>query len=200
VVNRHSAFDSEDEEVAAAAWEGIEAGHGDVAVDPAWAAQQGLQPSYEHPYMPGKSVYIIEAYHAVHCLVGPLFPTILLPKYDLRAHRAQKVLRNHYMAMHSPTAASLDKSQWPIEHDVHCFDSLRQHIMCHADDTLMYTTGHHDAGVNQTKQCRSWDALRDWATVRSAHWKDHINPRPEGELWWNFNDDGDDGLPRGSLS
>jgi len=150
-----------------------------VIVDPAWAEKKGLPPSAEHPLVPGKHIYIIEAYHAMHCL---------------------KVLRNHYMAMFSPSPSSLDKSQWPLEHDVHCFDSLRQHVMCHADDTLFYTTNNHDAGVNQTKQCRSWDALRDWATERNAHWKDHINPNPKGDRWWNFDDGGDDGLPRGSLS
>ncbi|KUI55416.1 hypothetical protein VP1G_02846 [Cytospora mali] len=71
---------------------------------------------------------------------------------------------------------------WPLEHDVHCFDSLRQHVMCHADDTLLYSTGHHDAGVQQTKMCRSWDALRDWASGQNAQWKDHINPRSEGDI------------------
>lgn len=70
IANAHSAFDSPNETIAAAAWEGIEAGHGDVVVDPEWAARQGLPPSAEHPYMPGKSVYVIEAYHAMHCLVS----------------------------------------------------------------------------------------------------------------------------------
>lgn len=70
IANAHSAFDSSNETIAAAAWDGIEAGHGDVVVDPEWAARQGLPPSAEHPYMPGKSVYVIEAYHAMHCLVS----------------------------------------------------------------------------------------------------------------------------------
>lgn len=127
-------------------------------------------------------MYIIDAYHAVHCL---------------------KVLRDHYMRMYHAHRYQDDWPQlgdWPLEHDEHCFDSLRQHVMCHADDTLLYSTGHHDAGVRQTKMCRSWDALREWAGARSAQWKDHINPRPEGEIWWNFDDGGDDGLPRGGLS
>lgn len=182
LANNHSAFDSPVNAVADAAWESIEAGHGDVLLTPSEAASLGLPPSFPHPFHPEFQVYIIDAYHAMHCL---------------------KVLRDHYMRMYHAHRYVNDWPQigdWPIEHDEHCFDSLRQYVMCHADDTLLYSTGHHDAGVRQTKMCRSWDALRDWASGRNAQWKDHINPRPEGEIWWNFDDGGDDGLPRGGLS
>jgi hypothetical protein len=184
LANNHSAFDSASDTIADAAWDSIEAGHGDVLLTPAEAASLGLPPSFPHPFNQGYSVYIIDAYHAMHCL---------------------KVLRDHYMRMYHAhkyegPGGWPRLGDWPLEHDVHCFDSLRQHVMCHADDTLLYSRGHHDAGVQQTKMCRSWDALRDWAGARSARWKDHINPRPEGEIWWNFDDGGDDGLPRGGLS
>ncbi|KUI73013.1 hypothetical protein VM1G_11848 [Cytospora mali] len=106
---------------------GIEAGHGDVLLTPAEAAALGLPPSFPHPFRPEFSVYIIDAYHAMHCL---------------------KVLRDHCMRMYH---AHRYLSDWPLEHDVHCFDSLRQHVMCHADDTLLCSTGHHDVGVQQTK-------------------------------------------------
>ena len=155
-----------------------------MLLTPSEAAALGLPPSFPHPFKPDYSVYIIDAYHAMHCL---------------------KVLRDHYIRMYHAhryegPGGWPRLGDWPLEHDVHCFDSLRQHVMCHADDTLLYSTGHHDAGVQQTKMCRSWDALRDWASARNAQWKDHINPRPEGEIWWNFDDGGDDGLPRGGLS
>ncbi|KAH8765963.1 hypothetical protein F5883DRAFT_95744 [Diaporthe sp. PMI_573] len=184
LANNHSAFDSPSDDIADAAWDSIEAGHGDVLLTPAEASALGLPPSFAHPFKQDHSVYIIDAYHAMHCL---------------------KVLRDHYVRMYHAHkfegAGGWPRlGDWPLEHDVHCFDSLRQHVMCHADDTLLYSTGHHDAGVQQTKMCRSWDALRDWASARNAQWKDHINPRPEGEIWWNFDDGGDDGLPRGGLS
>lgn len=69
VANAQSDFNSPNETIAAAAWDSIQSGHGDVIVDPEWAAKQGLPPSFEHPFMPGKSVYILEAYHMIHCLV-----------------------------------------------------------------------------------------------------------------------------------
>lgn len=74
IANANSDFNSPNETIAAAAWDGIQSGHGDVIVDPDWAAKQGLPPSFEHPFMPGKSVYILEAYHMIHCLVSQSSP------------------------------------------------------------------------------------------------------------------------------
>ena len=105
----------------------------------------------------------------------------------------QKYIRQHFISILS----SADPPAWSLEHDFHCFDAIRQQIMCHADDTLLYTTGHRDAGVNQTRQCRDWDALREWATERTACYFDY--EAPIGETRWGKCDGGDDGLPRGSL-
>lgn len=60
---------SPNETEAAAAWDAIESGHGDVAVDPRWAASRGLPPSFLHPLDSTRMVYVVEAYHAIHCLV-----------------------------------------------------------------------------------------------------------------------------------
>lgn len=51
------------------AWDGIEPGHGDVIIDPQYAAEHNLPPSIAHPRHPDKLLYIIESYHAIHCLV-----------------------------------------------------------------------------------------------------------------------------------
>jgi len=171
--NLPTKFMSENETEADSAWDAIQAGHGDVAIDPGWAAARGYPPSWPHPKHPDKEVYVIEAYHAIHCL---------------------KVLRDHYRKLSRGMAF-----EWPMEHDMHCFDSLRQHVMCMADDTLLYTTGHLTVGVGQVRNCRNWDALRDWATERTACYYDHINPSPEGEIYFGQCDGGEDGLPKGSL-
>lgn len=60
---------SENSSESAAAWDAIQPGHGIVAVDPQWAADQGVMESHRHPKDDTKSVYVIEAYHALHCLV-----------------------------------------------------------------------------------------------------------------------------------
>jgi hypothetical protein len=79
---------------------------------------------------------------------------------------------------------------------MHCFDALRQYIMCNIDDTLLNTTGHRDAGHGQTKMCNDWDALRDWAEERSASYFD-VEPGL-GHRFDNYH--AGDGLPVGSLS
>lgn len=70
--------------------------------------------------------------------------------------------------------------------------------MCQADDTLQSSTGHRDAGRNQVRMCRDWDALREWATERTACYHDYID-MPKGETRWGKCDGGMDGLPVGSL-
>ena len=104
----------------------------------------------------------------------------------------QKYIREHYLALAAGT-----EPYWSMEHDMHCFDTLRQHIMCMADDTLLYSEGHRDSGVNQTRMCRDWDALRQWATEHTACY--HDSAPDSGEPRWGVCDDGIDGLPVGSI-
>jgi hypothetical protein len=58
-----------------------------------------------------------------------------------RAYSDQKFIRQHYVALKEGKDIG-----WSVHHDLHCFDSLRQSIMCMADDNLLYATGHKDAG------------------------------------------------------
>ena len=55
-------------------------------------------------------------------------------------------------------------------HLVHCMDHLLQNILCDADDTPMYTTKTEkkDAGLHQTRLCRSWDKLNRWAKIQTS--------------------------------
>ena len=49
-------------------------------------------------------------------------------------------------------------------------DHLLQNILCEADDTPMYTTRtkNKDAGLHQTRKCRSWPQLNRWADENTA--------------------------------
>lgn len=49
-------------------------------------------------------------------------------------------------------------------------DHLLQNILCDADDTPMYTTKtkKKDAGLHQTRMCRSWDKLNQWAETQTS--------------------------------
>lgn len=48
---------------------------------------------------------------------------------------------------------------------IHCTDTLRQDIICNADDTPRYSTEsmRPGTGMGQVRQCRSWDKLEEWA-------------------------------------
>jgi hypothetical protein len=45
--------------------------------------------------------------------------------------------------------------------------------MCNPDDTLLWTTGHRDAGHGQKKKCQDWDALRDWTAEHTISYFDY---------------------------
>lgn len=142
-------------------------------MSPAFARLRGHPDTMQHPHDATHLVYALEAYHMIHCI---------------------QVLRKDFLLIRDGKPATK-----PLEHAMHCFDALRQSVMCQASDELLIITGHgHQNGFNQTRLCRSWDALRDFATRNTAcYWDDEL---PEGtDSRWNMCDDGSDGLPVGSL-
>lgn len=62
---------SNDEEVASKAWDDILAGHGVIALNADDVAEKNLMPSVALPDDSGNFMYVIEAYHAIHCTVSP---------------------------------------------------------------------------------------------------------------------------------
>lgn len=51
-------------------WDDVLPAHGIVAVDHAWAAGKQMPATMSLPSDPSKGVYIIDAYHQLHCLVS----------------------------------------------------------------------------------------------------------------------------------
>jgi hypothetical protein len=51
-------------------WDAIIPDHGVVALDRTWAEERGLMRSMYMPSNPQKVVYVLEAYHQLHCLVS----------------------------------------------------------------------------------------------------------------------------------
>lgn len=50
-------------------------------------------------------------------------------------------------------------------HIIHCLDALRRDVLCNADDTPRLTSNNSipETGHGQSRTCRSWDKLNDWA-------------------------------------
>ncbi|EKG09863.1 hypothetical protein MPH_13070 [Macrophomina phaseolina MS6] len=122
-----------------------------------------------------KNVYLLEAYHMLHCL------------YVIRKTFWEAVNREEY-TFNPP-------------HSGHCFDALRQFIVCKADNTPLFTFGRNTAGDKQYRQCRDWNALRDYATKHTACYRDFPKDltKEERERFplgdhFGYCDDGDDGV------
>lgn len=117
-------FMSDNETEAEAAWTSIEAGHGLVAVNPLWAAARSLPATIVHPRDPTKVVYIIEAYHTMHCLVSLLSPyptTSQAPKILTAAETPPRAFHGHksrfiHKLVHRTRSALLRR--YPAAHNV----------------------------------------------------------------------------------
>lgn len=58
----------------------------------------------------------------------------------------------------------------PALHFYHCLDTLRQDLMCLADDTPMPTINAvHQIGNGQVRQCRDWEKLIAWTQEPERH-------------------------------
>ncbi|OJJ07032.1 hypothetical protein ASPVEDRAFT_154956 [Aspergillus versicolor CBS 583.65] len=150
-------------------WEQIQPSHGFIAVDRTWAQHNGWPESMYLPSDRTKGVYLLEAYHYLHCL---------------------KILRKTFWE-------AVDGKPYthhaPGAHMNHCFDALRQYVTCNADTTPLYTFGDFTAGDGQTHQCKDWSQVRDYATRNTACYRDSVEHIPLGEHF-GFCDDGGDGV------
>ncbi|KAI1113337.1 hypothetical protein F5Y14DRAFT_212115 [Nemania sp. NC0429] len=142
----HSAFGlgSTTEEQRALAWEGMDSSAGEISLDREWADAHDLPESAPFFWDEGRQIYLLNAHHSLHCM---------------RKVRRAIVLYNY------------DRPQLDSYiHLVHCMDHLMQNIICEADDTPFYTstTANITTGQGQTRMCRSWDRLNEWAEENTA--------------------------------
>lgn len=132
-----------------ALWHKAVSGFGVVALDKQWALDQGLKPTRAWPLDRSKAVYVFSAYHAVHCV-----RSLRIIYQDLLAG---KPIQDHWRG-----------------HGLHCFEIIREEIMCRADDTLYASPldrTHRKSlriGVEETRQCTDWEYLRDWSGKHTA--------------------------------
>ncbi|OGM45015.1 hypothetical protein ABOM_005774 [Aspergillus bombycis] len=147
----YSSGDFEGEEIANAAWDKIVPAHGIVAVPHEWATQHNLPASMSLFSDHSKGVYIIDAYHQVHCLT---------------------VIRRTFTQL-----AKGETPKIPIGHSRHCFDSLLQYIVCgNSGDTLLYTWGRNVTGDRQLRKCIDWNSRKKWAKENTACYADSDHP------------------------
>lgn len=143
VFANHSNPDSDD------AWSAImPAGDGFVVVkDP---QRYGLQPGKDSDQ---GSLYDISVFHQLHCLKHIrtyLYTTLEVAQKNAHDDATEKFL-NH-----------------PDEHVFHCFDYIRQALMCNADMTVEWPRVEEDGsrfavdGWGIDHQCKDWDSVMAW--------------------------------------
>lgn len=82
-----------------------------------------------------------------------------------------------YLAEHFQQGyGGIELDEEVAHHSAHCFNYLRQGIMCSADTTL---EGKTDAGPGEGSEheCTDYDALLEWANAHSAYrWREGLLP------------------------
>ncbi|KAH6712419.1 hypothetical protein BKA61DRAFT_85129 [Leptodontidium sp. MPI-SDFR-AT-0119] len=114
--------------------------------------QYGLLDGVSNPHMPPNvQNYGVSMYHQLHCLM--MIRTLYWQA--LRGDRNLKMAEN-------------DGLEEEMVHVNHCFDYIRQGIMCAGDMSIEAAAderngeGPHISGVGMKHECKSWDASRKW--------------------------------------
>ena len=131
------------------------------------------------------SARAVSVFHQLHCLVRPFVTHLSGPLLQhFPANSLQNALRVSYYAANAAnykTVSAGNDNDHSAAHVKHCFDYLRQALMCAADMTLEplrppqkgKILGVHGWGVEHT--CRHWDEVRMWTEERRATGQSGIN-------------------------
>ncbi|KAL9623030.1 MAG: hypothetical protein Q9160_002749 [Pyrenula sp. 1 TL-2023] len=129
-------------------WDQIDLGV--VAIPDSDARSMDLPETQKWPWDHSKGIYILNGFHDLHCI--------------------------HLLHRSARTAFAGEQQTIPEGHVLHCLESLRDDVICKADDMPRYT-GRRNAqadvmdpfsGVGQKRMCRDWDQLTKWAIERTA--------------------------------
>lgn len=125
-------------------WDTIDSSPIIVALTDKYATSKALDLSARFPWDESKGIYHVKAFHHLHCL-----KSMRKAFTDLERGNPQIV---------------------PTGHFHHCLDTLRQDLMCLADDTPMPTINAiHQIGNGQVRQCRDWNKLIAWTQEPERH-------------------------------
>jgi len=128
----------------------------------------GLDPPYNTamnttsgPFAKDGPVYMISAFHQLHCLVSAIsMPNPTVP--TTKPNRNLTSPKSYLVQSFQIAIEGTDLTQEIIHHSTHCYDYLRQSIMCAADTTL---EGKSEVGPGwgSKHECKDYDAVVAWA-------------------------------------
>ncbi|KAF2114303.1 hypothetical protein BDV96DRAFT_600289 [Lophiotrema nucula] len=130
-----------------ALWDSTSYDLGNIALSDDYAKSMGLPRAQRFPWDDSKGIYLINAYHNIHCV-----HTIRTALVEFRDGKEQS-------------------SAWG--HIAHCLLVLRDEAMCNADDVPRYTgfQKNSKSGQGQYRMCRDFSKLEDWARQHTACWR-----------------------------
>jgi len=106
------------------------------------------------------------------------FPSTALPgRFDLTCPGHQTNDRQSYLAEHLQQGFSgIELTKEVAHHTAHCFDYIRQGIMCNADTSLEGST-EAGPGWGSEHVCKDYDAVLEWANKHGAMaWRNELLP------------------------
>ncbi|KAE8319485.1 hypothetical protein BDV41DRAFT_571116 [Aspergillus transmontanensis] len=139
-----------------ALWESTSYDAGNIALSDTYAREAGLPRAQRFPWDQAKGIYLINAYHNLHCV-----KTLRTALVEFRDGREQS-------------------SPWG--HLAHCLLVLRDELICEADDTPRYTgfQPNQKSGLGQVRMCRDFEQLERWALDNTACWRHVGEIKEEG--------------------
>ncbi|KAI9743053.1 MAG: hypothetical protein M1818_003348 [Claussenomyces sp. TS43310] len=149
-----------------AVWEALDTSRGFVALD---KGQRNVPLSDPFPWDLSKAVYQLNGFHSLHCLVRV---TLVLMTFSTdRTPWGKGLTRKQRVIYISIRQLQRNETQrYDFAHVLHCLDSLRADVTCAADDTPLSigSQAQEDLKMVQTRRCRDWTQLEDWAAENSA--------------------------------
>lgn len=152
---------------------GSEYERGIIALSDSEVEDMGLPYAQRFPWDFTKGIYLLNGYHNLHCVVSSSpdhGETVTLDIPALTA--AQRTIRNSLMEFKQGVPQS---RSW--EHLVHCLHTLRDDVICNADDTPRYSGFQppRSSGLGQDRKCRDWKKLEAFANEHNSCFK-HVDP------------------------
>jgi hypothetical protein len=132
-----------------ALWDATDFDKGNIALSDSYARSMGLPRSQRFPWDTSKGLYLLNAYHTLHCI---------------------RAIRNALVEFRND-----EPQTTPWGHVQHCLLVVRDETICNADDTPRYTgfQAPRRSGLGQVRMCRDFSQLERWAEQNTACWR-HI--------------------------